>query len=553
VNTEVIERFPTATLYQDTIGTIPVTTPGQAVALMLDKSRGLTLGTELLPDSFSSGTWTSFAAGVSVSSGVVAFSNVAPGSNGLLLSGLNGSPYTTGKAYSVTLTVTGYVSGGIRVWTGSGYSTTFTANGTYTFWAVYPADTSLRVYAPASGSNTTLSATISVKELPGNHATQATAASRPIYGVVPQGGRRNLLTYSEQFDNAAWTKTGITVSVTSATDPLGGSTADRLAEAAAGAANRRVTYLSTTLPAQNHAFSFYAKADGLSFIRFNEATTGVGRVTYFDVSTGAVGTKNASHTATIESVGSGWYRCVVSFLAGTTADTPLIGISNADNVNSYTGTGADGIFIWGAQLETGSTATPYQKVTTLYDVTEAGVPSCSYLAFDGVDDFMVTPTITPGIDKAQVFAGVRKLSDAAAGAVAELSINYGLSDGSFILLAPEAGTPSYRFGSSGSVRVINAAASGFAAPITNVLTGLGDISGDLATLRANGTQAAQNTADQGTGNYLAYPIYIGRRAGTTLPFNGQLYSLVVRFGANLDATVISSTETFVAGKTGVTL
>ena len=79
------------------------------------------------------------------------------------------------------------------------------------------------------------------------------------------------------------------------------------------------------------------------------------------------------------------------------------------------------------------------------------------------------------------------------------------------------------------------------APNTNILTGLGDISGDRATLRINGVQAAQNTADQGTANYLAYPLYIGCRGGTSLPFNGRLYSLIVRFGSNLPAATIEKT------------
>ena len=38
--------------------------------------------------------------------------------------------------------------------------------------------------------------------------------------------------------------------------------------------------------------------------------------------------------------------------------------------------------------------------------------------------------------------------------------------------------------------------------------------------RANGTQVAETLTDQGTGNYLAYPLYIGRRGGATIPFNG---------------------------------
>ena len=92
-----------------------------------------------------------------------------------------------------------------------------------------------------------------------------------------------------------------------------------------------------------------------------------------------------------------------------------------------------------------------------------------------------------------------------------------------------------------------------AAPVTSVISGLGDINGDRATLRINGTQAAQSTADQGTGNYLAYPLYIGRRGGTTLPFNGRDYGIIVRFGANLSSSNINRAEYYVAQKTGVTL
>jgi hypothetical protein len=187
-----------------------------------------------------------------------------------------------------------------------------------------------------------------------------------------------------------------------------------------------------------------------------------------------------------------------------------------------------------------------------YDVTEAGKADLYHLVFDGTDDWLVTPTITPGIDKAQVFAGVRKLSDATIGTLVELSTTSASNNGSLTVLTPDSPQP-YSFASRGTTRTFAAALGTFAAPITNVLTGIGDIAGDNATLRINGVQNVQNTADQGTGNYLAYPLYIGRRGGTTLPFNGHLYSLVVRFGANLDAGTISATERYVGGKTGVVL
>ena len=174
----------------------------------------------------------------------------------------------------------------------------------------------------------------------------------------------------------------------------------------------------------------------------------------------------------------------------------------------------------------------------------------SYLSFDGVDDFMLTGTITPGTDKVQVFTGVRKLSDAATGVVAEFSVNIGTTAGSWALYAPSGANARYGFGSGGTIDRLAETASVFASPLTSVLTGIGDISGDVTTLRVNGVQSAQSTSDQGTGNYLAYPLYIGRRGGASLPYNGNLYGLIVRFGPNLTDAVIGQTENWLNQRTG---
>lgn len=172
----------------------------------------------------------------------------------------------------------------------------------------------------------------------------------------------------------------------------------------------------------------------------------------------------------------------------------------------------------------------------------------AYLLFDGTDDFLLTGTITPGTDKAQVFAGVRKLSDAAGGMLAELSA-FATTAGSFRMEAPSGAFANYGFASRGSAGAFTTATT-YTAPITNVVTGLGDISADSCLLRVNGAQVGSSTADQGTGNYSANPIYIGRRAGTSLPYNGRIYQMIVRFGANLSAATITQTETFVNSRTG---
>ena len=193
-------------------------------------------------------------------------------------------------------------------------------------------------------------------------------------------------------------------------------------------------------------------------------------------------------------------------------------------------------------------ATLAQRPT--YQIDGTGRP---YLSFDGVNDSMVTNTITPAINKVQVFAGVQKLSDATAGIVAELSVTSVSNAGTFNVLAPSStgASGNFAFYSKGTTTPATAATSAITlAPVTAVLTGLGDIAGDLMSIRTNSTVGTNSTLDQGSGNFLAYPLYIGRRAGTALPFNGRIYSLIVRFGPSLTTDQIASAENWVNSKTG---
>ena len=503
------------TLFQDPAGTTPVTAPGNTVGLMLDKSKGLALGAELVANGdFSSATGWTTGAGWAIGSGNAAR---VTGSYSVLTYTLP-SALTSGKWYVLEMDKIGgsnsamlmSLRGGATV---VGPTLSLTNTRVRCVLLATANHTSIGI-EPAGSANDGTIDNISVRELPGNHATQATLASRPIYGIEPKGGRRNLLTYSEDLTQSVWTT-------------IGGTTKN-------SALNFTFTATTSRL---YQSFSLISGATYTLSTRFSDADVGKKiRPTFFDSSAGwqlladitipAGGV--VTRTFTMANAGSFVGFQAASDLSANTSFTLLAGQS--------------------VQLELGSTATAYQRVTTQYDVTEAGVASTSYLAFDGVDDGMVTGTITPGVDKAQIFAGVRKLSDAASGIVVEHSAATG--DGRFYLL--NFTDQKMYWLSRGGINS-EVSSSALAAPVTNVITGLGDISGDRATVRLNGTQVAQSTADQGTGNYLAYPLYIGRRGGASLPFSGRVYSLITRFGANLDAGVITNTETWVAGKTGISL
>lgn len=191
--------------------------------------------------------------------------------------------------------------------------------------------------------------------------------------------------------------------------------------------------------------------------------------------------------------------------------------------------------------------TRYQDVisATNYALTaEDGTPFPVFLAFNGSTQFLQTnPIDFSSTDKVLVAAGVRKLSDASTAVIAELSNAAGSNAGSFNMTGPGS-ADQLHFYSFGTAASLSAVTSGYAAPLTSVLTGLGDISGDYTALRVNGAQAASSTDDQGTGNYGSYSVFIGARAGTSLFFNGRLYSLIVAGIKPTDAQILG-VETYI--------
>jgi hypothetical protein len=72
--------------------------------------------------------------------------------------------------------------------------------------------------------------------------------------------------------------------------------------------------------------------------------------TYFNVSTGVVGTTGSGVTATIEAGPNGWYLCTVKADTAVSGERWTVGAASADGVKSYTGDGTSGIFAWGGSI-----------------------------------------------------------------------------------------------------------------------------------------------------------------------------------------------------------
>jgi hypothetical protein len=183
--------------------------------------------------------------------------------------------------------------------------------------------------------------------------------------------RTNLALFSEQFDNAAWTKGDLTVSANNATSPDGFTNADRMVETTA--TGQHLAFQSLTVAnGSTYTFTIFLKAQQRNAVSLQLADDSNRFTTLFDVSAGTILTTRNTGTPvgtsnSIVNYGNGWYRCSITMTqsAGTTM-IPHFALSNSNTPTwdgfdfpTYAGNTANGLLAYGAALELGAYATSY--------------------------------------------------------------------------------------------------------------------------------------------------------------------------------------------------
>ena len=184
-------------------------------------------------------------------------------------------------------------------------------------------------------------------------------------GLLIESAATNLMLQSETFDNASWTKTNATATANSVASPTGLTTADTITASAVNGSFKQ-SFSSTN--ATVYTWSCYAKAGTSSTIQIScQASTAV-FVASFNLSTGVSATVSGTGTSTISAVGNGWYRCTATATATAT---------NTGYFEIIVPTNGQTAYLYGAQLETGSSATSYITTTTATVTRSADVISGS--------------------------------------------------------------------------------------------------------------------------------------------------------------------------------
>ena len=184
----------------------------------------------------------------------------------------------------------------------------------------------------------------------------------------------NLLTYTEEFDHADWTKNNVSISADATTDSDGALTADKIIESV-GLFTHIVSQSGTSfISGRSYTIAIEAKAAERSAVVLTLPVTAFGteQKTAFDLSAGAV-VAGGSGTATITDKGDGWYLCTMTATAtATTTGNPGVYLNDAlDTTVLYTGDGSSGAYMSRSQVEAAPEASDYFKV----EAANSGIPT----------------------------------------------------------------------------------------------------------------------------------------------------------------------------------
>ncbi|MEO8714141.1 MAG: hypothetical protein ABI369_03930 [Acetobacteraceae bacterium] len=193
--------------------------------------------------------------------------------------------------------------------------------------------------------------------------------------VLNEPAATNKIENSAGIGGTDWSETGLTVTANATMAPDGTTTASLLTETTATSTHlaSQTAQGAYTIGA-SYVLSVFLKANGSKLAGLT--ASGEGNA-IFDLEHGVLVSISGSVTAAnVIFLANGWWRCSATFVKATTSAVFSIGTSGS--VGSYTGSGSNSIYAWGAQVEVGNAATSY--IATAIGATATRAADSLFLA-----------------------------------------------------------------------------------------------------------------------------------------------------------------------------
>ena len=217
----------------------------------------------------------------------------------------------------------------------------------------------------------TTSAAVSVGPVANVPRLDYLGSSCPRLILEPQ--RTNLVTYSEQFDNAAWSKNNQSVTANTSVSPDGYANADTILSTAASP--QLISPVITFGAATN--VSVFVKYVSQEWVQLASGGA-INDYINFNVQTGAVGTiGSTASNAKVENYGNGWSRISATFSGYAGSTTGRLGFVSSGTAGwlSLDTAFNKSVLAYGWQIEAGAYATSY--IPTLGAAVTRGADAAS--------------------------------------------------------------------------------------------------------------------------------------------------------------------------------
>ena len=211
------------------------------------------------------------------------------------------------------------------------------------------------------------------------------AADGTVKGLLIEEQRENLITYSEDFFNAAWGKfSGGVIDADAATSPDGTSNASQFY----GSDGAHVIEDVSATAGTTYTYSVFLKTNGTDdlTVSINYRDGGGSSINYygvdFNTATGVISAPDLgvqATTSSAENFGNGWFRLSISHEAPATTTTARVYMANRTGAAASS---SDGYLLYGAQLEEGSFVTSYIPTSGSQQIRSADIASIPVSAFE---------------------------------------------------------------------------------------------------------------------------------------------------------------------------